>query len=73
MTPKARLASSIAAVSRMSWLVAPRWTALDRGLRHLPGQRPGQPGDRVTGQGRESAKLVRVEILGPRRRGDRLA
>ncbi len=27
MTPMARLASSIAAVSRMSWLVAPRWTA----------------------------------------------
>ena len=28
MTPMARLASSMAAVSTMSWLVAPRWTAL---------------------------------------------
>ena len=47
MTSMARLASSIAAVSTMSWLVAPRCTALDRGLRAPAG--PGRGPARAPG------------------------
>ena len=60
MTRSARRASSMAAVSMMSWLVAPWCTA----RRRAPGstwraQRPDQRGHRVAGERRLAAELAR--------------
>ena len=64
----ARRAISIAAVSRMSWLVAPRWTSPPAEPGHARGERAHQRRHRVAGRRRRAADRRDVEAA---RRGRR--
>ncbi len=72
-TSMARLASSIAAVSTMSWLVAPRCTAPAAVCGTRRARARARAGTGIAGQRRELAELTDVEIAGLGHFGDRRA